>query len=135
MCYNICMKNQKLTPQDRKKIVARVNAGDQQKDVAEALGVSPSLVSRVVNQAKAKKEKAVKPKPKPPPDFSDRTTEQLINRFRECHREILEQNHLLNVNDVEATAEARQISTLSAKLPDVEKCRIPRRYRRIDPWA
>ena len=56
------MKTQKITPKDRQLIVARVKAGEKQKDLADEFGVSAGLISRVVRQSRAANGK---PEPKP----------------------------------------------------------------------
>ena len=88
------MKTQKLTPKMRKEIVARVAAGEKQKDLAAEFGVSAGLISRVMRQSKSSSRD-----PQQQRDLSDRTTEQLHNRWKECQREILEQSDQYRRNE------------------------------------
>ena len=46
------MDKQKITQKDRKNIVARVLAGEKQKDLAAEYGVSKGYLSKIVKQAK-----------------------------------------------------------------------------------
>ena len=87
--YNIRMKQRRLTPADAKNIVARVNAGDKQQDIAADYGVNKSTISRIV---KRHREKIASSETKIPAqrDYSEWTTENLLNRRRECYREISE---------------------------------------------
>ena len=88
------MKTQKLTSKDKKEIAARVAAGEKQGDLVKEYDVSPALISRVVKQSKvgAKKSKPDVPVSRSPVDLSDRTEEQLCNRYREIHREMIRHN-------------------------------------------
>ena len=88
------MKTQKLTPKDKKMIAARVEMGEKQGDLVKEYDVSSSLISRVVKQSRvgAKKPKSDKPVSKFHIDLSGKTTEQLQNRYREIHREMMRHN-------------------------------------------
>ena len=91
------MKTQKITPKDRQLIVARVKAGEKQKDLADEFGVSAGLISRVVRQSRAANGK---PEPKPTrfKDLSSRTTEQLLNRYNQVWAELEKHNKELYAN-------------------------------------
>ena len=88
------MKTQKLTPKDKKEIAARVDAGEKQGDLVKEYGVSPALISRVVKQSRAGtlKQKSNVPVSRSPLDLSDKTSDQLCNRYREIHREMMRHN-------------------------------------------
>ena len=90
--YN--MKTQKLTPKDKKTIAARVAAGERQAVMVKEYDVSSALISRVVKQSKvgAKKPKPDVPVSRSHVDLSGKTTEQLQNRYREIHREMIRHN-------------------------------------------
>lgn len=79
------MKTQKLSPTDKKNIVTRVLAGERQVDMAKEFGVSEGLISRIVKQAKEVSDGEDKPTRK---DLSGKTSEQLRNRYTQCHRDI-----------------------------------------------
>lgn len=108
------MKTQKLTPRDRKNIVARVKSGARQKDLAAEYGVSDALISRVIKQSKPAKPEPSAPRAK---DMSNLTTEQLHNRYKQCHKELLELNHDLVSRVQEAEGLRERIKVESAK-PD-----------------
>lgn len=83
------MKHKRLTPKDAKNIVARATAGDKQKDIARDYGVNPSSISRIVKRHNEKQAKASETTDfSPRRDYSDWTTDKLLNRRRECYREI-----------------------------------------------
>ena len=88
------MKTQKLTPKDKKEIAARVAAGEKQAKLVIEYDVSPALISRVVKQSRAgsKKSKANIPVSRSHVDMSGKTTEQLENRYRTIHMELLRHN-------------------------------------------
>ena len=90
--YN--MKTQKLTPKDKKTIAARVAAGEKQAVMVKEYDVSSALISRIVKQSRigAKKSKPDVPVSRSPIDLSGKTTEQLQNRYRHIHVEILRHN-------------------------------------------
>ena len=88
------MKTQKLTPKDKKAIAVRVAAGEKQADLVKEYDVSPALISRVVKQSRAGAERS---KPDAPVsrssiDLSDKTADQLRNRYRQIHMELLRHN-------------------------------------------
>lgn len=107
------MKTQKLTPKDRKNIVARVKAGERQKDLASEYGVSEGLISRVIKQSKPAKPDPSAPRVK---NMSNLTTEQLHNRYKQCHKELLELNQEIVGRVQEATGLRERIKIESAKL-------------------
>ena len=113
------MKTQKLTPKDRKNIVARVKAGARQKDLALEYGVSDALISRVVKQSRAVKQKSDVPVSRSPIDLSDKTPDQLRNRYRTIHMELLRYNNELQQRLLEADGLQQSIETESAKAGDV----------------
>ena len=113
------MKTQKLTPKDRKNIVARVKAGARQKDLALEYGVSDALISRVVKQSRAVKQKSDAPVSMSPVDLSDKTPDQLRNRYRQIHVELLRHNEELQQRSLEADALQQSIEAESAKAADV----------------
>ena len=86
------MKTQKLTPKAKKEIAARVDAGEKQADLVIEYGVSPALISRVVKQSRSVKQKSVVPVSMSPIDLSDKTADQLRNRYRQIHIELLRHN-------------------------------------------
>ena len=113
------MKTQKLTPKDKKDIAARVAAGEKQADLVKEYGVSPALISRVVKQSRAGDEKS-----KPdvsvsmsPVDLSDKTPDQLRNRYRQIHMELLRHYGEVRLRLSEAGGLKESIEAESAK-PD-----------------
>ena len=115
------MKTQKLTPKDRKNIVVRVKSGERQKDLALEYGVSDALISRVIKQSKvgAEKKKSAVPVSRSHIDLSDKTTEQLRNRYRAIHIELLRYNSELQQRLLESDALQQSIEAESAKADDV----------------
>lgn len=109
------MKTQKLTPKDKKDIVARVAAGERQTDLVKEYGVSPALVSRVVKQSRAVKQKSDVSVSMSHIDLSDKTTEQLQNRYRHIHVELLRHNEELQLRLREADGLQQSIEAESAK--------------------
>ena len=84
------MAKVKLTPKDRKSIVARVDAGEKQADVARDFDITQGYLSKIVKQSKINSteiESSAKPV-----DLSDRTEEQLCNRYRQIHRDMIRHN-------------------------------------------
>ena len=79
------MNNQKLTPKDRKVIVARVKTGELQKDLAVEYDVSEGLISRVVKRAKSQEPENTGVSLK---DMGSYSTEQLQNRRQACYQEL-----------------------------------------------
>ena len=113
------MKTQKLTPKDKKKIAARVAAGEKQGDLVKEYGVSPALISRVVKQSRAIKQKSDVPVSISPVDVSGKTTEQLKNRYRAIHRELLRYNEEIQQRLAEADGLQQSIEAESAKPDDM----------------
>ena len=84
------MIKEKLTSKDRKSIVARVKAGEKQVDVARDFGITQGYLSKIVKQSKINSteiESSAKPF-----DLSDKTEEQLRNRYRQIHLDLLQYN-------------------------------------------
>ena len=106
------MNTQKITPKDRKNIVARVKAGERQKDLASEYGVSEGLISRVIKQSKPAKPEPSAPRAK---DMSNMTTEQLSNRYKQCHKELLEHNQELVSRVQEAMGLRERIKVEASK--------------------
>ena len=107
------MNKQKLTPQDRKSIVARVKSGEKQKDVARDFDITQGYLSKIIKQSKVKAtglESAVKLI-----DLSDKTTEQLQNRYRVIHIELLQYNDKLGLQLREVDGLQQSIKAESAK--------------------
>lgn len=115
------MKTQKLTPKDKKDIAARVAAGEKQADLVKEYGVSPALISRVVKQSRAGavKQKSDAPVSRSHVDVSGKTTEQLQNRYRTIHVELLRYNSELQQRLLEADALQQSIEAESAKADGV----------------
>ena len=113
------MKTQKLTPKDRKNIVARVKAGARQKDLALEYGVSDALISRVVKQSRAVRQKSDAPVSMPSVDLSDKTPDQLRNRYRTIHVELLHHNEEVQQRLREADGLHQSIEAESSKADDV----------------
>ena len=109
------MKTQKLTPKDKKEIAARVAAGEKQTDLVKEYGVSPALISRVVKQSRAIKQKSDVPVSISHVDVSGKTTEQLQNRYRHIHIELLRHNDELKQRLLEADALQQSIEAESEK--------------------
>ena len=88
------MKTQKLSTKQKKEIAARVAAGERQAVMVKEYDVSSALISRIVKQSRvgAKKPKSDKPVSKSHVDVSGKTTEQLRNRYRQIHRDMLRHN-------------------------------------------
>ena len=113
------MKTQKLTPKDKKTIVARVNAGEQQTNLAHEYAVSQGLISRIMKQSKLQDEKAKRNASiaKSLTNASRKTPTQLQNRFRMIHIELKKKNDELQQRQLHANSLQRSIETESAK-PD-----------------
>ena len=111
------MKTQKLTPKDKQMIAARVEAGEKQGDLVKEYDVSPSLISRVVKQSRDgyKKPKRDVPVSRSPIDLSGKTTEQLQNRYRQIHRELLRHNDELQQRLLESDGLQQSIEIESRK--------------------
>lgn len=113
------MKTQKLTPKDKKEIAARVAAGERQADLVKEYGVSPALISRVVKQSRAVTQKSDVPVSMSHVDLSGKTADQLRNRYRQIHWELLRHNEELQQRSLEADALQQSIETESAKADGV----------------
>ena len=109
------MKTQKLTPKDKKEIAARAAAGERQTDLVNEYGVSPALISRVVKQSRAVKQKSDVPVSRSHVDVSGKTTEQLQNRYRHIHIELLRHNSELQQRLLEADGLQQSIELESQK--------------------
>jgi ParB-like chromosome segregation protein Spo0J len=64
-----------LTPDEKAAIVRRAAAGEKQREIAADLGVNPSAVSKVVNDAR--RAAGAAPRPSPPPQKRDQTARLL----------------------------------------------------------
>ena len=111
------MKTQKLTPKDKKEIAVRVAAGEKQGDLVKEYDVSPALISRVVKQSRDgyKKSKSDAPISKLPVNVSGKTTEQLRNRYRQIHLDLLRHNGELQHRLLEADGLQQSIEVGSQK--------------------
>lgn len=107
------MNKQKITQKDRKNIVARVNAGEKQKDLAVEYGVSKGYLSKIVKQSKERELSDVSVPQQM--NMSRFTTDQLKNRYRTIHIELLRHNEELQQRYLEADALQHSIETESAK--------------------
>ena len=99
------MKYTKLSPADRKRVIERVKAGEKQKDVAADFGITPSYVSKIMKEETG----ATPRKIKRFRDLSQRTNEQLQNRYVECFKEIKEHMSVLHQNRAETKVLERRI--------------------------
>ena len=111
------MKTQKLTPKQKKEVAARVDAGERQTDLVKEYGVSPALISRIVKQSRAGKQKSDVPVSRSPVDLSDKTADQLCNRYRQIHRELGGHNDELQQRLKEVDGLEQSIENESSK-PD-----------------
>ena len=109
------MKTQKLTPKDKKEIVARVAAGEKQGDLVKEYDVSPALISRVVKQGGSVKEKSDALVSRVTANVSSSTSDQLRNRYRQLHMELLRHNDELQQRLLEADSLQRSIEVESQK--------------------
>lgn len=87
----------KLTPKVRTEIVARVRAGEKQKDVAKAYDVSKGRISQILKEHTEKSNTKAVNRQEKKEDLTALTTEQLTNRYQGCIREV--QRHLKNLED------------------------------------
>ena len=111
------MKTQKLSPKVKKKIAVRVAAGEKQGDLALEYRVSDALISRIVKQSRERAETS-KPDvsiPKSLAFLSGKTTEQLENRYRAIHMELLRHNSELQQRLLEADGLQQSIELESQK--------------------
>ena len=107
------MIKEKLTSKDRKSIVARVKAGEKQVDVARDFGITQGYLSKIVKQSKINSteiESFAKPV-----DLSDKTPDQLRNRYRHIHIELLQHNSELEQRLLEADGLQQSIEVESQK--------------------
>ena len=111
------MNKEKLTPKDKKEIVVRVAAGEKQAGVALDFGITQGYLSKIVKQSRAVAEKS---KPDAPVsrwtvDLSGKTVDQLRNRYRQVHMELLRHNGELQQRLLEADSLQRSIEVESQK--------------------
>ena len=104
--------NNKLTPKDRKSIIVRVRQGEKQVDLAKEYGVSKGYISKIVNGSR--KPTHAEPSKKPA-DFTAWNTEQLNNRFKQCHSELYKLNRDLVSREHEAEELRTRIMAESEK--------------------
>ena len=107
------MIKEKLTSKDRKSIVARVKAGEKQVDVARDFGITQGYLSKIVKQSKISStgiESFAKPV-----DLSDKTAEELRNRYREIYRELHRYNGEIQQRWAEADGLQQSIELESQK--------------------
>ena len=111
------MKTQKLSTKQKKEIAARVAAGERQAVMVKEYDVSSALISRIVKQSRigAKKSKPDVPVSRSPIDLSGKTTEQLQNRYRHIHIEILRHNGEIEQRNLEADGLQQSIEAESQK--------------------
>lgn len=107
------MNKQKTTQKDRKNIVARVKAGEKQKDLAVEYGISKGYLSKIVKQGKAKESSDVSVPQQM--NMSRFTTDQLKNRYRTIQMELQRYNDELQQRYLEADALQQSIEAESAK--------------------
>ena len=82
------MKTQKITPEDRKQIIARVRAGEKQTDLASEYDVSKGYISQIV---KASLPRNTPTTPDTPvTSLADVPLQKLTNRYYELNRLIAE---------------------------------------------
>ena len=111
------MKTQKLTPKQKGEIAARVAAGERQTDLKSEYKVSHALISRIVKQSKDEsvKKKYGAPAVKSVARVSSKTADQLRNRYRQLHMELLRHNDELQQRLLEADSLQRSIEVESKK--------------------
>lgn len=106
-----------FTPKDRKNIAARVKSGEKQKDLAAEYGISTGYLSKIV---KKEKERELSDVSVPRQiDTSQFTADQLRNRYRTIHIELLRYNGELQQRSLEADALQQSIEAESAKADDM----------------
>ena len=113
------MAKVKLTPKDRKTMVARVKSGEKQADVARDYGITQGYLSKIVKQAEEKVASDVFAPVPQQMNMSGFTSEQLRNRYKQIQVELLKQNEELKQRHLEADALQRSIEIESAKADDV----------------
>ena len=109
------MNKQKITPEDRKNIVTRVKSGEKQKDVARDYDISKGYLSKIVKQAKEKAASDVFDPVSQQMNMSGFTTEQLRNRYRMVHIELLKHYGEFQQRLLEADGLQQSIEMESAK--------------------
>ena len=109
------MKMQKLTPKDKKEMVVRVAAGEKQAGVALDFGVTQGYLSKIVKQSRAVKETPDAPVVRSVVNVSGKTADQLRNRYRQIHMELIEHNDELEQRFLEAKGLQRSIEVESKK--------------------
>ena len=105
----------KLTPKARKSIVARVDSGEKQVDVARDFGITQGYLSKIVKQSKMNSteiESSAKLV-----DLSDKTEDQLRKRYVQIHLDLLQYNGEIQQRLVEADGLQQSIEAESQK-PD-----------------
>ena len=113
------MNSQKITPRDRKTIVARVKSGEKQSDVARDFGITQGYLSKIVKQSRERKQKSAGFVSMLSVDLSDKNPDQLRNRYRTIHMELLRHNSEVQQRLLEADALQQSIEAESAKPDDL----------------
>ena len=93
--------------------------GEKQADLVKEYGVSPALISRVVKQSRTVGQKSDAPVSMPSVDLSDKTPDQLRNRYRQIHMELLRHNEDVGLRLSEADGLQQSIEAESKKDDDV----------------
>ena len=109
------MNKEKLTPKDKKEIVMRVAAGEKQAGVALDFGITQGYLSKIVKQSRAVKETPDAPVVRSVVNVSGKTADQLRNRYRQLHIELLRHNDELQQRLLEADSLQRSIEVESQK--------------------
>ena len=111
------MDKEKLTPKDKKEIVVRVAAGEKQVGVARDFGITQGYLSKIVKQSRdgAKKSKPDALDSRMPVNVNGKTADQLGNRYRQIHMELLRHNDELKQRLLEADSLRRSIEVESKK--------------------
>ena len=111
------MNKEKLTPKDKKEIVMRVAAGEKQAGVALDFGITQGYLSKIVKQSRAGAEKSQSDAldSRATENVSGKTADQLRNRYRQLHMELLRHNDELQQRLLEADSLQRSIEVESKK--------------------
>ena len=111
------MNKEKLTPKDKKEIVMRVAAGEKQAGVALDFGITQGYLSKIVKQSRAGavKEKSDALDSRVTENVSGKTADQLCNRYRQLHMELLRHNDELQQRLLESDSLQRSIEVESQK--------------------
>ena len=109
------MNKEKLTPKDKKEIVVRVAAGEKQAGVALDFGITQGYLSKIVKQSRAVKETPDAPVVRSVVNVSGKTADQLRNRYRQIHMDLLRHNDELKQRLLEADGLQRSIEVESQK--------------------